>query len=382
MTDSAAWVMDSLFSVPYDAHSNCFNNSSPATTTTTSINNFDNNDDSNLLLENWAALLSQPLPPVAPQPIVPSSNQTTHHIVYVPASTAAGILSGQHNPIFLIPSSTVPGSFVPAVASATSHLATPPAPALFNDVQLQQPFFPAGDQLFGAPSFTAANPFTSTPNSSAQSFEEKLILDTILGTPPMSPSHSTFEDFLGSPSTPSFPPSDVDCLLHAFTSVSPSPAPCSPPPVLVAPESSKKRKAEEDEEVVVKRSCYSTSPTPMSPASPIIKLEHSTGMIRSGTSHKCTHPGCEKTFSRRSHLVSHIITHTDQKNYVCDACPAVFARCHDLQRHQRTKHVEGGGKAFSCKACGIAFARKDSLKKHVDRNCKGIHVGAGTTATA
>ncbi|KAI8849896.1 hypothetical protein BC829DRAFT_390461 [Chytridium lagenaria] len=75
------------------------------------------------------------------------------------------------------------------------------------------------------------------------------------------------------------------------------------------------------------------------------------------------------SFSRRSHLASHTVTHTSQKNFICESCNTAFARCHDLHRHRRTKHVVG--KAFGCGGCGMGFARKDSLKKHVERHCRG-----------
>ncbi|KAI8849897.1 hypothetical protein BC829DRAFT_361678 [Chytridium lagenaria] len=110
----------------------------------------------------------------------------------------------------------------------------------------------------------------------------------------------------------------------------------------------------------------------------MIKSEIPSTTTKPGNSHQCPHPGCLKTFNRRSHLVSHIVTHTDQKNFSCELCNAVFARCHDLQRHQRTKHIAGGGKAFACGSCGLGFARKDSMKKHLDKHCKVLHGAAGS----
>ncbi|KAI8849901.1 hypothetical protein BC829DRAFT_356442, partial [Chytridium lagenaria] len=45
-----------------------------------------------------------------------------------------------------------------------------------------------------------------------------------------------------------------------------------------------------------------------------------------------------RTFTRKSHLLSHLITHTTVRDFPCPQCPTTFARRHDLQRHLRATH--------------------------------------------
>ncbi|KAI8849893.1 hypothetical protein BC829DRAFT_390457 [Chytridium lagenaria] len=89
--------------------------------------------------------------------------------------------------------------------------------------------------------------------------------------------------------------------------------------------------------------------------------------------HRCPH--CQKPFSRKSHLLSHLVIHTDRRDYVCKQCPATFARPHDLQRHLKTAHSEM--REFECPKCGVACKRKDSLGKHLLFHCKGVKNGSG-----
>ncbi|KAJ3096575.1 hypothetical protein HDU96_000721 [Phlyctochytrium bullatum] len=340
-----------------------------------------------------------------------------HHVVYVPSSTAQRIRQGHQQPIFLIPNPAMPGSFVPAIPSTTT---VPLAPQQQQQQQQQLPTTP--------PPFIDALPFMAPP--AAPQPQLSLPLDMVFGldstkalleqlsSPPMSPPLSIIpEDLLSLPPTsPHGSPSLFDGVMAnpaatAFIPVGGAPtdlpalAPVNTPEIddfaaflnvdigTPAPIDSlllnplKRRYSEEPEEdhhhhhhhtggccSVKKQRTPTTSPTPSTaPSTP------STGPA---AVHACPHPGCPKTFARRSHLVSHIITHTDAKNYTCDACPAVFARCHDLQRHQRSKHAAGGGKPFRCPHCLVAFARKDSLKKHGDRNCKASPVALAARAKA
>ncbi|KAJ3107890.1 hypothetical protein HDU97_002822 [Phlyctochytrium planicorne] len=126
------------------------------------------------------------------------------------------------------------------------------------------------------------------------------------------------------------------------------------------------------------------SPTPTPTSSPILKQElHPTSPLltpvtppplrkraSASSPYTCPFPSCPKTFTRKSHLVSHTITHTKTKNHTCEQCGSAYARLHDLQRHIKTAHVPGGGR-FRCGRCGIECSRKDSLAKHLKVNCKG-----------
>ncbi|KAI8608485.1 hypothetical protein BC830DRAFT_1155059 [Chytriomyces sp. MP71] len=53
----------------------------------------------------------------------------------------------------------------------------------------------------------------------------------------------------------------------------------------------------------------------------------------------CTVPGCQARFTRKHHMTSHLITHTEGKPFHCTVgpyCKASFRRLQDLRRHVKT----------------------------------------------
>ncbi|KAM9532648.1 zinc finger protein 710 [Guaruba guarouba] len=75
--------------------------------------------------------------------------------------------------------------------------------------------------------------------------------------------------------------------------------------------------------------------------------------------HSCPH--CSKLFKQPSHLQTHLLTHQGTRPHKCGVCSKAFTQTSHLKRHML---LHSDIKPYSCRFCGRGFAYPSELKAH------------------
>ena len=77
---------------------------------------------------------------------------------------------------------------------------------------------------------------------------------------------------------------------------------------------------------------------------------------------------CNKSFTRKHHLIEHERIHSGSRSFSCSVCNKSFTRKSNLVQHER---IHSGSKPFSCSVCNKSFTQKAHLIQH-----EKIHSGS------
>lgn len=77
----------------------------------------------------------------------------------------------------------------------------------------------------------------------------------------------------------------------------------------------------------------------------------------------CIFPGCNKSFAYATSLRNHTAIHTPIKKFECVLCTKTFATNQNLTRHYKT-HL--GIKDYKCSECSAKFVQKNHLTNHIN----------------
>jgi uncharacterized Zn-finger protein len=92
-------------------------------------------------------------------------------------------------------------------------------------------------------------------------------------------------------------------------------------------------------------------------------LHESQSQSQSESCFKCPFENCNKSFSKKPNLKSHLVSHSGVRPYGCQQCGMPFMRKHDLKRHLISIHSIS--KPYKCIFCPASFSRMGSIKQHL-----------------
>lgn len=88
-----------------------------------------------------------------------------------------------------------------------------------------------------------------------------------------------------------------------------------------------------------------------------------------------TCPQCEKGFTRKDALETHLLTHTGERRHTCHTCGMRFARLGDMNRHHSIVHDRQY--PHYCPHCGKGLSSVGNLRKHLRTQHQKESKGAG-----
>lgn len=72
---------------------------------------------------------------------------------------------------------------------------------------------------------------------------------------------------------------------------------------------------------------------------------------------------CKRTFKKFENIRYHMITHTNERNYICHFCGSAFFMNSEMRKHIANRHQTT--RPFGCDQCNKTFKNRHSLNKHL-----------------